>query len=764
LIIAAIVLANCAYIVLGYESSPIWWTASVSSRVCAWTCGIPTVDPNVGFITQPLGHLAALDLLHGHLPWWNYFEGMGQPLAGEMQSTALLPLVLLFIFPAGLLLFHLSLQFIAGASTYFLIRRLGVGPTIATLGAVLFALNGTYSWIGNAAINPICFLPLLILGIEVALDHTRQRRRAGWALMALAIALSIYAGFPEMAYLDGLLAGGWAITRLFSLERPRRMAAIGRLALGGGVGVVLSLPILVPFLDFVKDANVGAHAAHGLSIATTPAHTLPILVDPYLGGALFGGASATPNNLLGYFTATVAVFALAGIVGRRLRPLRWFLAGWVIAVVFGVLNFLEVRHLWNAIPGMGAVAFSRYIWAATEFAVIVLASLGLSDIVEYAAKRALATWATLGVALVALAGVFLISPLGGHVKGSLQPGVIVMIVLPFVTLAVLGFALRYVNGRAFVAVAVAVMACESIVFFAVPTFRSPTSITITTTTIDYLQKNQGLNRFVDLGVLFPNWGSQYGLNEINAIDLPLPASFTNYIHDNLAPSLKVPRTFVLPFNPASEDELAAHIANYEALGVEYLLAQRKPLVPALANLQLTPVAADAHSELYRLPHFASFYSTALGTCVITNATVDRVEVNCPSATTLNRLELSMPGWSARVNGTPTPITSADGLTETVALPAGTSVITYNFLPPHEELAALAALIALLATGYGWLSSSSRGVGGWRGRGRPRSKRRARRLVTPAGDGKNDELAETDEPISKDEVSTLDEIDLPLGGS
>ena len=52
------------------------------------------IDPNVGFITQSLGHLAALDILHGHLPWWNYFEGLGQPLAGEMQSAALFPLTL----------------------------------------------------------------------------------------------------------------------------------------------------------------------------------------------------------------------------------------------------------------------------------------------------------------------------------------------------------------------------------------------------------------------------------------------------------------------------------------------------------------------------------------------------------------------------------------------------------------------------------------------------------------------------------------------
>ena len=146
-IVLAVVVANGAFIFLGYESSPLWWTSGIATHQCAWYCGLPSIDPNVGFITQPFGHLAALDLLHGHLPWWNYFEGMGQPLAGEMQSAALLPLVLLFVFPAGLLLFHLSLQLIAGVSTYFLGRFYGAAGIItgwAILVPLLYLGWGTW--------------------------------------------------------------------------------------------------------------------------------------------------------------------------------------------------------------------------------------------------------------------------------------------------------------------------------------------------------------------------------------------------------------------------------------------------------------------------------------------------------------------------------------------------------------------------------------------------------------------------------------------
>ena len=139
----------------------------IVTSVCHLTCGRPWIDPDVGTISQPVGHLAAMDLLHLHAPWWNPFEGLGTPLAGEMQSAALFPLVILLAMPGGLVWFHISLELIAGISTYFLARRLGAPAVFAAAGGAMFALNGTYAWIGNSVLNPVAFLPMLVLGVEM---------------------------------------------------------------------------------------------------------------------------------------------------------------------------------------------------------------------------------------------------------------------------------------------------------------------------------------------------------------------------------------------------------------------------------------------------------------------------------------------------------------------------------------------------------------------------------------------------------------------
>ena len=54
--------------------------------------GWPYIDPNMGFQTQALGHFAATEWLHGRVPWWNPYTGVGLPLAAEYQPAVFFPL------------------------------------------------------------------------------------------------------------------------------------------------------------------------------------------------------------------------------------------------------------------------------------------------------------------------------------------------------------------------------------------------------------------------------------------------------------------------------------------------------------------------------------------------------------------------------------------------------------------------------------------------------------------------------------------------
>ena len=62
--------------VLGLSTNPIWFdSAAVIGTHGGLLSGLPYIDPNEGFTTQALGHLAAEDWLHGVIPWWNPYWG-----------------------------------------------------------------------------------------------------------------------------------------------------------------------------------------------------------------------------------------------------------------------------------------------------------------------------------------------------------------------------------------------------------------------------------------------------------------------------------------------------------------------------------------------------------------------------------------------------------------------------------------------------------------------------------------------------------------
>jgi hypothetical protein len=702
LIVLAVLAGNVLYVTGVSNSDPIWWTSSISHGLCHIACGHSSIDPNVGALTQSLGYRAAVDLLHGHFPWWNYFEGLGQPLAGEMQSAALFPFTLLLAMPAGLVWMHIVLEVIAGVSTYFFARRLSIPVLAATVAGMLFALNGTFAWIANTVVNPLPFLPMLLLGVEMILSRSTNDTKRGWYLAALALALSLYSGFPEGAFFDAIFCGVWALVRLYSVPKEFRLRALRRLGLAGVVGVVLALPILVPFLDFLKVAYVGAHSSAVLGQEHLSTTAIPMFFNPYIYGTIFSNPHAAGlwDTIGGYFTVSVAVLAIVGLFGSRLRALRIFLALWIVAGLSGAFDLLGTRALWNFIPLVDTSAFARYIISSCDFALIMLAVLGLSELTQSVRAKRLFTGSSIAMGLVLIAGYVS----ARHINGGLTHDVkvriflLVLTLIPLiavVALLVLGRLTRFAWMPWLVAV---VMVGESLIFFAVPTGEAPKTLTIDYAPIQYLQVHQGEERYLDLRVLFPNWGSVFGINSLSAIDLPFPKAFRTFIQAHLYPGLHPSNEFLVKGAATDivtqEEELVAHFTSYEDASVKYLLAPSAlRLMPQLTALGVKPVFHDATATIYELPNPRSFFSSS---CSIASPSDNLAYANCStSGATLLRTELSMKGWTVTVNGRPARVTTISGVYQRVDLPDGRSVVRYSFRPPHEDLALLLGLLALI---------------------------------------------------------------------
>lgn len=670
--------------------------------------GLPWIDPNVGFVSQALGHLAANDLVHGHIPWWNPYEGVGVPLFGEGQSAALFPPTILLLAAKGQVLFHLILQVVAAVATQRLLKTVGMTRWVSIVGGVLFGLNGTYAWITNAAFNPIAFLPIILLGIEYCRTESVAKSRRGWSLIAVGIALSLYAGFPETAYIDTLMAATWALARLFQLPRPSRPRFVKSMGFGTGVGIMVSAPFLVAFYDATKHADIGGHAGAFAALKLQPIATATFGL-PYLFGPIFGFTWAEPSSILsgfwggigGYVTAAVILMALYGLFVGKDIGIKIALAAWVIvaaARAFGVGPFVDLTNL---IPGISTSAFSRYSAPSWEMATVVLAAMGLDsigrDATRYASNATSLALAGAGTALllaiVILPGQSLIHQLDKTSGFSAYPLVAVVWALStLLILVIVGICCRPGIAQTVMGL---VLIVDAMAMFMTPQMSAPKNISVNETSVVYLQHHIGLYRFATLGPIVPNYGSYFSIAEVNAHDLPLPKRWTDFVQAHLETN-ELPQQFdgvtiLRRSGPTPLEELITNLRYYEEIGVKYVITPSAPL----AGMPGHVVFRNSQTAIYELNDPSAFYSITSGSCKLIDESVSQLTATCSSRSTLVRDELYDPGWSATIDGAKVAISPAGPLFQRIYLPAGTTTVKFTYLPPHMDEASWLAILGLV---------------------------------------------------------------------
>ena len=184
---------------------------------------------------QPLAGFIAASLRRGELPLWNPYTYCGVPFYANVQAQLFYPPAWpVFILAAInqhntfrlLECLVVSHVFLAGAFTYLLLRRIGLGRGAALFGGTVFQLGGFFASQAQhvGAICGAAWIPLAWLAV-LLLAESGSWKRLG--LLALALAMSILSGFPAMmAVVAGssiLLA---ALLVAMRLMPPRRLIAL----------------------------------------------------------------------------------------------------------------------------------------------------------------------------------------------------------------------------------------------------------------------------------------------------------------------------------------------------------------------------------------------------------------------------------------------------------------------------------------------------------------------------------------------------------
>jgi hypothetical protein len=618
-------------VLIGWKIVDPIYALSGLGHVSSTVSGIPQLDPNVAFTTQSLGHLAARDWLHGRLPWWNPYGGIGLPLAAEGQNPALLfPFVLLLIFHNGPFLLKLALQEVAIVSTFLLLRQMCFARLAAAAGATTFALNGTFAWFSDAPIMPIAFMPLLLLGIENAWMSVQTASPSagwrGWPLAAVAVTLSLLAGFPETAYLDSLLALAWSLVRLSECHRAAALRFLGSLMLAAVAGIMMAVPFIVPFVTLLSIGDAGMHSGNGIEHLATPTSALGLLVMPYLFGPLTAFGQGAPFDVLsgvwaflgGYISLLVLFLAILALIGRwnHTYRMRWMLAIWCSAMIGTSFGLTGVTGLVYSLPLLSEAQIFRYSPPSWEFAFAVLAAFAIDD---WCATREIARrklGAAIAVALVTVTlsillarrpVTYLASTTHGYERWFLFSSVGALCLL-----AVVGSILYTPQNRRSGFVMICAIAFNGIVLYSIPIMSGYTHTRLDVEGVSFLKTHLKLDRFYTLGPISPNYAAFFGIASVNSDYLPAPELWTNYVRDFLD-GTSDPLTFTgqgqspgqtIPDHAA---QLRKNLTAFQNIGVRYLISPigddgldssfNNPVVPPAVTAQILLPNSKLRSEV-----------------------------------------------------------------------------------------------------------------------------------------------------------------------
>jgi dolichol kinase len=569
--------------VSGRSTDPIWFTSGVTQGAPGLT-GLPWIDPNVGVTSEALGRLEARDWLHGKIPWWNPYTGIGMPLAGELQPAAFfLPFVFLFLLPEGLLWEKILIQIFAGIATYALLRELGLSRLSACMGGALYGLSGTFAWSPGPAGVYCClpFLPLLLWGIERA----RKASQGAISILAIgaAIAFSLLPGFPEPAYISGLFAVAWGVYRLAG--EGERWRAARRGLLGLTLGLLVALPALIAFVDYsLLSPSFGAHKTGERSMIWA---AFSSTLMPYVYGPLESSFHSPALNEIwartgGYSGILIILLAVAGLTAHiGQRGLKILLAGWVLVCWAKSYGVQPVMALMNFIPLLRETQFYRYSQPSWIFALIVLAAFALDDLATRDPRRRVPFGIGLGLLVL---GAALGWPLHAFWNRPAEmAGTMFVLMGLAVTWALVGIlaaacAWTWLRGERRRTALVILVVFDAAVMFMVPEASSVRGSSIDEAAVQFLRQHQGLERTFTLDPLEPNYGAYFQVQSIDHNVLPVPRLWEEYIDQSLLPGYSkkdLGTTFFPSVNADGTGELVLNefLPNYLDMAVRYVAIQ-----------------------------------------------------------------------------------------------------------------------------------------------------------------------------------------------
>ncbi len=339
----------------------------------------------------PLVAFIASTLRQGKLPLWDPYIYCGVPFYANVQAQLFYPPAWPFFLLAAINQHNtfrllecmvVAHVFLAGAFTYWLLRRIGLGRGAALFGGTVFQLGGFFASQTQHA-GAVCgtaWLPAAWLGVLLLAERWTWKRLG---MLSVALAMSILAGFPATM----AAVAGSAILLAVSLVAMRRARTrlLASVACAIMLGFLLAAVEVLPALELKQLSQAGMRGEWTVSGGGLPLQSLVSLVAPdhyhiLHGRELYAKQHLPWEPLLLYLYCGLAapVLALLAVAGSK-HKYRWVFAALTVLSALWMLcdNTPVGRHLFPLLPKVLKGGFyPEFAMAPFLLGFTVLAALG----------------------------------------------------------------------------------------------------------------------------------------------------------------------------------------------------------------------------------------------------------------------------------------------------------------------------------------------------------------------------------------------------
>ncbi len=508
-----------------------------------------------GWTTEPWLAVERQILRDRRVPWWDPFDGYGQPFAASMQPQPFYP-------PTTLLALHPSPRTYA----IWILFRIFLAGWFAALFLRLFAGRGAAAVAGAATMFNGYFLlyydmphlsvevelPMLLWATELVVRKPDSPARI--AALATAAGLSYLGGMPESAMLVLTTSALYGIVRVLAFP-DRIRSALGLIG-AHAAGLATGAAMVVPFLGFVglsfntheaakNSGNVVGMAADGAWRFGLFTEFVPRAFGPLWGNILTNGVGH--NGARGFFGCAAISLALVALIAALRRrgvatgPVLFFSA---TAAYFVLKRYGNPLVAWTGgLPVFRLIGFSKYGELVLGVSIAILAGFGISALVSRRAGVGTIT-AAFGITLLSLSSLTLaavpylpVSPLAHQFWVALAPALFCLLIAAGATLLIAdGSARQGVRSFGVVLALVAVVG-ESYVGYLYPTIeRGAPSVNANpyagSPYLSFLDAHvvRDRERIMAMGgILFPNWSGAYGFADPRSLNALYPGDYIPFV-------------------------------------------------------------------------------------------------------------------------------------------------------------------------------------------------------------------------------------------